>query len=288
MIAPAHTTVLTPNQKAERLTGRPHITYSEIKTFQACPAKHYFQYIEQAKPEQLSAAMLLGTCVHAAIEHVFTSRINGEPLPTMDELMNVFRNTWTGESKDMRVQYAARQDRNAIEAAGQEMIAAYLGSEFTFAGQEVIGVEESFKVQLMRELPDLAGRVDLVTYDGETVTVTDFKTARSIPDGETDQGPVEQLLLYAEGCRPIADQLDAQLKLQFVYISKAKEPKIQVIEVKPDAHRAARTKLIAFSVFEAMHRRTVYPSPSPINCAGCPFKRRCGSTYQFGTDCSVP
>jgi len=281
------TTSLTPNQKAQRLTGRPHITYSEVTTYQACPAKHYFQYVEKAPPERLSATMLLGTCIHAAIEHLFNARMAAEPLPTVDQLIETFRAKWNAESKDIWVEFASGQDRETCEITGRTMLTTFLASDQVFADAEIVGVEESFKVKLMDELPDLAGRVDLVTYDGKTVTITDFKTARSIPDGEYDQGPVEQLLLYSEGCRPIAEQLNAKLKLQFVYISKGKEPKIQAIEVKPDIHRACRTKLIALSVFEAMQRRTVYPSPSPINCSGCPFKSRCKATYQFGADCTV-
>lgn len=81
---------VSPNDKAVALTGRPHISYSEIRTYQACPLKWHFQYVEKAKPEQLSAAMLIGTCVHAMIQRVLDAMLANDSLPTVDQLMSAF------------------------------------------------------------------------------------------------------------------------------------------------------------------------------------------------------
>jgi hypothetical protein len=80
----------SPNHVAERLTGRPYVTYSEVSTFQACPLRWHFGYVERAKPESISAAMLLGTCVHAAIQHYLETRLAVDREPTLDELMETY------------------------------------------------------------------------------------------------------------------------------------------------------------------------------------------------------
>ena len=36
---------LTPNQIAERLTGRDYLSYSAISTYQRCPLRYFFVYV---------------------------------------------------------------------------------------------------------------------------------------------------------------------------------------------------------------------------------------------------
>jgi CRISPR/Cas system-associated exonuclease Cas4 (RecB family) len=81
----------------------------------------------------------------------------------------------------------------------------------------------------------------------------------------------EQLILYAQGCQPIARELQAKVQLRFVYISKTKE----AMAVNLDQGRIERSKAVIRQVFKAAQGGVVYPALSPLNCTGCPFKRRC-------------
>ena len=265
----------TPNERAANLTGRPHLTFSEARTFQGCPLKWHFQYREKAKPEQLSSAMLLGTCVHAAIQQVMEAIMACDHLPTIDGLMETYRKTWDAEAKDIPMQFSKGQDVETSEATAKRMIETFLTSDLACPQGEIIGIEENFRITLSDDLPDLAGRIDLVTHENGILWITDFKTARSVPDQEAAEEAGEQLILYAQGCQPIANQLGATIRLQFLYINKTKEPKVEASEIDMDSTRIHRSKLILRQIFKAMESDHIYPAPSPINCGGCAFRKRC-------------
>jgi len=272
----------TPNglPRGQTPSGRDHISFSEIKTYQACPAKWHFQYVQKAKPEQLSGAMLLGTCVHAVLERVYATMLASDPLPPVEELMKTYRDCWAREARDIPVQFAKGQDATTLEATARRMIETFLAGEYACPEGKIIGIEEGFRVKLADDLPDLEGRVDMLTHHNGELVITDFKTARSIPteDAADDQG--EQLILYSKGCQPIARELGAKIRLRFLYISKTKETKVEALEVSVDLTRIERTMAIIRQVYRAMKNNVVYPAPSPITCTGCPFGSRCAGWHK--------
>jgi len=274
LIAPPRRGV-SPNDIALAMTGRPYMSYSEISTFQACPLKWQFQYVDKAKQEQLSSAMILGSAVHAAIQvHMESLMAHDRPL-TVDGLMDSYREHWKKESGTAPIQYAKGQDSSTMEATARRMLETFMASEHAKPAGQIIGIEESFRIKLADNLPDLAGRVDMITHANDELVVTDFKTARSMWADETAEDRGEQLILYAQGCEPIARELDAKVKLQFVIITKTKEPKVEAIPISIDPNRMDRSKRIITQVFTAMQTGITYPVPSPMNCATCPFKKRC-------------
>src|ERR1035437_1890569 len=206
--------------------------------------------------------MLLGTWVHAIIQKVLEAIIASEPLPGVDDLMVTYRKKWTEEAKDIPVQYAKGQDAQTSEATAKRMIEAFLASDLACPPGEIIGIEETFRVKLANDLPDLAGRYDLETHADGILLITDYKTARSIPENDAAEEMAEQLILYAQGCKPIADQLGAKIRLRFIYISKTKEPKVEAIEVAVDTDRIERSTALIRQVFKAMESGHIYPAPS--------------------------
>src|SRR5205085_1981696 len=90
------------------------------------------------------------------------------------------------------------------------------------------------------------------------------KTARSIPsEGGADELG-EQLILYAQGCQPIAKQLGARITLRYVFISKIKEPRVEALSVKLDEARVKRSCAIIRQVCRAMHAGIVFSGSSDL------------------------
>lgn len=259
------------------MTRRPHVTYSEIRAFQSCPLKWRYQYVDKAEPEQLSAAMLLGSGIHAAVELHFEAILAAAQRPTIDQMMESFRECWDSEKDRAPIQYSRGQDEETTAATARRMLEEFVGSSLAEPGGEIIGVEESFKVHLADDLPSLAGRVDMITHDRETndLTITDFKTARSVWSQTNANEQSDQLILYAQGCRAIADELNANLKLRYVIVTKTKQPRVDAITVPFDTTRIDRSRAIIRRVFQAMQSGVTYPVPSPMNCTGCSFRGQC-------------
>ena len=68
---------------------------------------------------------------------------------------------------------------------------------------------------------------------------------------------------------------DLPVRLEFVVLTKTKDPVIETWPVEIDPHAIGRTKLVIRRVWAAMQAGIVYPNPSAMNCTGCPYQRAC-------------
>lgn len=219
--------------------------------------------------------MLMGTSIHAAIHHHFEQTISAETPPTIDDLMTAYRTAWSREGKGVPLQFPQNQTAQTMESTARRMLECFQASPFARLNGKVIGIEESFRVHMDRELPDLSGRVDMIALEDGELVVTDFKTARGSWSEDTADDRADQLIFYAQGCKPIADDLGVCVRLRFVVLTKTKEPKIESFTVEASPDRIARTKTTIRQVFRAMQAGAIYPVPSPMNCSGCAFQKRC-------------
>ena len=270
-----------PKEQMKAVTGRGYFSFSEVSSFQRCPLQWKYRYIDGVQPEQINAALVLGSGVHAAIEHHFQQIMEVGALPSLDELLEVFDGCWDKEIKDLPVTYPRGQDRETIRSTAGRMIEQFMASPHAQPDGEIVGIEESFRVVLADDLPDLMGCVDMVTRRGNELCITDFKTARSMWSPNTAQENADQLTLYSVGMQDLARTLsdDATIALRFVVITKTKDVKIESLPVKADPDRLNRTVLTVRNVVASMKHASktgaIYPSPSQFNCATCPYKRRC-------------
>ena len=55
-------------------TGKPHVSYSEIKNWRECPYRHKLQYIDKIESFEQSPYLDYGTIIHNACEHYVKTR----------------------------------------------------------------------------------------------------------------------------------------------------------------------------------------------------------------------
>lgn len=259
---------------------RDHLSYSEISTFQRCSLQWWYRYVEKVEPEFISAALVLGSATHAAIEHYLQCKMAALPTPSMDALDQIVQDRWKREADYAPIRLSKTQSKQALFDTAHRMLEAFSNSEFAQGDADVIGLEESFETMIDHDLPNLKGVVDLLTFADGVLTVTDFKTARSMWTTDTLNEKSDQLTLYGKGCQSIADELDAELKLRFVVITKHKSPQINAIEVSIDNDRVNRTRTVIRQVYRLMRAGVVVPSPSAMNCSSCPYQSRCQSWHR--------
>ena len=126
---------------------------------------------------------------------------------------------------------------------------------------------------LVEGVPDLFGRVDLLTEDADSLVITDIKTSRGKWSQEQVEDSSEQLLLYSH----LASEISPGTKIatRFLVLTKAKEPVIEehVREVEPG--NVKRTLASMERVWRAIESGNFYPAPSTMNCASCGFRATC-------------
>ena len=270
--------VLTPastnpaNDIAKKLTGRDYISWSAISTFRTCPLKYKFRYVDGLPEESVSSALVFGTGIHSAVEQHFQAILSGEEQPDIEQLMFAYRSAWLPHDPDT-IQFGSTETRASLDALAARMLAAFLASPAASVQGRVLGVEEEIRGMLVQGVPDLYGRVDLLTEDSDSLVVTDVKTSRGKWSQEQVEDSGEQLLLYSH----LASEISPGKKIatRFLVLTKTKEPVVEehTREVEPAAVK--RTLAGVERVWRAIESGVFYPAPSTVGCAGCGYRTAC-------------
>ena len=251
---------------------RDYLSYSAVRTFQSCPLKYRFRYVDGLPEACTSSSLVFGSAIHAAIEAYFQARLVDDPLPDLDVLMASYRQYWQA-NQTVPIQFGATDSPESCEQLAQRMLARFLASDLAQPEGRIIGIEEELRGELVPGVPDLLGRVDLILETDDHVVIQDFKTARSAWSPDQAEESAEQLLLYGDLVQRLVPGKD--LKLRFAIITKAKEPKVQVLDAAFDGERLDRTKQVFKTVWSAIKAGHFYPSPSPMTCTGCGYRSAC-------------
>lgn len=253
---------------------RDYLSYSAIRTFQSCPLKYRFRYVDGLPEACVSASLVFGSAIHAAVEFYFREVLSGGLPPDLDTLLGVYQQCWQDRA-DTPVEFNKTDTPLALNQLADRMLTRFLDSDLVRPVGRIIGVEEELRGPLLPELPDLLGRVDLLLETDTAVVVQDFKTSRSAWDQEQADEQSEQLLLYADLVRRLIP--GKQLRLQFAVITKTRDPKVRLLETEFDENRLQRTRRVFASVWSAIQAGHFYPVPSTLQCPGCGYHTQCAA-----------
>lgn len=155
----------------------------------------------------------------------------------------------------------------------ERMFRAFQNSDFARPEGTIIAVEEELRGELVPGLPDLLARLDLIVATDEALIVTDFKTARSQWNGDHVDEAADQLIIYHELVKNLADHKPVQLA--FAVLTKTKVPELTVHPVPVEPQRVERTRRLLSCIWQAMQAGHYYPSPGPVKCPACPYRQPC-------------
>jgi CRISPR/Cas system-associated exonuclease Cas4 (RecB family) len=276
--APASPPSRPPNRLAERITGRPYLSHSQLTTMRSCPRKFAFHYVEKIQGDHIPSILIFGGSIHSALEFYFRAKLEGLEV-TAGAMLSAYHDAWRRQieqaGKDVPVRFNKGEDQNILNSLADRIIAAFLTSPLASPKGIILGVEEELRVVLDLDLPDLLAKVDLVTQTDGALHVIDFKTSRSRWTDAKAEESGEQLQLYAITVARMSQHLGVPVKLHFAIVTKAKTPVVQLIPVATDTGRAVAITENVRQVWEAIQTGNFYPSPSPLNCTTCQFKSRC-------------
>lgn len=169
-------------------------SHTKLSTFEQCPQKYKFRYLDGLQVEKKTIEAFLGNCVHAALEKLYADRRLAK-LDTVEELLAFYEQHWRANyTPDIEVVRADRNPQNYFEA-GKGMLAGYYRRYHPFDQGTTLDVELQVSFPLA-EGTHFQGYVDRVAKNGDhCYEIHDYKTSRSLPS----QGQVErdrQLPLY--------------------------------------------------------------------------------------------
>jgi putative RecB family exonuclease len=260
------------NEVAKRHTGRDYISWSALSTFRTCPLKYRFRYVDGLPEESVSSALVFGTGIHTAVEQHYQAILSGEPKPDLDALLFAYRSAWLPHDPDA-ITFGSSESRASLDALAGKMLTAFLNSPAASVRGRVLAIEEELRGMLVDGVPDLYGRVDLLTEDSDSLVITDIKTSRGKWSQEQVEESGEQLLLYSH----LASEISPGKKIatRFLVLTKTKEPVVEEHSRVVEPAALKRTLAGVERVWRAIESGVFYPAPSTINCSSCGYRAVC-------------
>jgi len=143
----------------------PHLSYSRLVVYQACPYRYYLQYVLGCRTP-FTAAISFGSSLHLALQD-FHARMRGTP--RLEELLEVFLKRWIPYG------YRSQEQQARYFEEGLEILRTYyLRNLFGFRPAWL--VEKRFTVSLGGF--EFIGIVDRLDGHPELYQVIDYKTTR--------------------------------------------------------------------------------------------------------------
>ncbi|MBD3164836.1 hypothetical protein GF323_06585 [Candidatus Woesearchaeota archaeon] len=173
----------------------PVYSHSRLSTFEQCPLKFKFQYIDKLETEvENSIEAYMGSRVHETLEKLYKD-LRFAKLNELNELIGFYNNSWRKNWTDgiiiVRKDYTAENYRKM----GEKYITDYYKRYYPFNRGITVSLESNIIIKI--ENYTLQGFIDrLVALPNGIYEIHDYKTSNSLPSQEHIDAD-RQLALYS-------------------------------------------------------------------------------------------
>lgn len=265
-------------------TGKPHVSFSELKDWKECPYRHKLFYIDKIKDTEPSPFLDFGSAVHEGCENL----IEGNQLPKEKLLTNIreawkkydFDNPeWIAKQPDWYKKSYAPLDTWCKWAENMwEEVIPFLDKEFP--GWVIHKAEEDLYEPIEGKNMSFKGFIDGVIKvpkkrgSGHEYWIIDWKTAgpngwRS--DKKRDFSMQLQLVLYKYYWSKKHNVPINQIKCAFITLGRgAKKGKVcQIVKVSAGPKTLAKGVKIVNNMIASVNRKLFLKNR--YSCKYCPF-----------------
>ena len=177
----------------------PVYSHSRLETFETCPLKYKFRYIDKIKKPVEGVEAFVGKRVHEALQKLYDDLLFGKR-NTVEELVAFYRERWKKDWGPGVQIVDVRRSAKDYYNLGAECIRVFYGKNKPFQQSQTIATEERLDFPL-----DSAGRyritglVDRIARRDEgTYEIHDYKTSKAVP-AQSEADTSRQLALYQIG-----------------------------------------------------------------------------------------
>lgn len=245
-------------------------SHSKLSTFEQCPLKYKFKYIDKIKPLiEKTIEAHLGTAVHDTLEWVYNSvKENPNKTITLDEIINYYAVKWQDEFSDEILVVKKEMSAKDYFNKGVEFLINYYTEHQPFQ-DGTIACEKRIEIQL-DENTKIQGFIDRLVHNIEKgiYEIHDYKTANHLPTQEKmDQD--RQLALYSIAIKEIYGQ-DKEVVLIWHYLAHK-----QKIISKRTNEQLEQLKTETKELIKEIESATIFPYNKSALCDWCEYKLCC-------------
>ena len=244
-------------------------SHSKLETFNQCPLKYKFRYIEKIKPEQKSIEGFLGEKVHETLEWLY-SQVKKEKIPTIDEIILYYASSWHKDFKP-EVYFIVKQDITIKDyfEKGIKFLLDYYQGNYPF-NDNTIFTEKMVSI-LLDEDEDykMIGIIDRIVYNKEKreYEIHDYKTSNTLPTEERIESD-KQLPLYSIA---IKDNYNAD-KIQLIWHYLAYNKRIYS---RRTDEQLLKLKKETLELIKKIENTKFFPYNKSVLCNWCEYKNMC-------------
>lgn len=246
----------------------PSYSHSKIKTYEQCPLKFKYKYIDKATPEiDKTIEAHLGQAVHDTLEWIY----NQEEPPSIDDIIQYYAGKWKEKwTESIRVVKEDKEPRDYFNK-GVQFLTDYFSKHYPFK-DGTIECEKKIRLELDNEGKyKIYGFIDRLVYNYETgeYEIHDYKTSSSFPSQE-EMEQDRQLALYSIALKDSYGK-EKEVKLIWHFLNHNR-----TIQVKKQNHHLENLKKETMEKINEIENATYFPRNESMLCYWCEFRERCG------------
>ncbi len=251
------------------MTGAETFSFSRVTTFEQCPRRYRYRYVDGVREAFQSIEAFMGQQVHAAVEWLFEQKGGGR-VPPVAEAVQYYSAGFDRACEQARGSLKVIKQGTRVEdyrRSGAEMLADFHRTRFAHDCLETLGLERHFVLE-MEPGRRFQGFIDRLARDGSgTIHIIDYKTGGRPPirfggkDGD-------QLEAYAVAMFAETDADELVLMLEYLRNGSTQIKRVRRGEAVETARRlGARIQMAA--------EANVFPPSPGTLCDWCGFNDLC-------------
>jgi putative RecB family exonuclease len=245
----------------------PSFSHSKLTTYQQCPQKYKFRYIDEISPSIRSIELHLGNTVHKALEKLYEDAKRGQT-HSCDEILTFYQQKWDeGYRPQLRIVRSGTTARTYLEY-GRQMLLAYHRRFHPFTESATLELEEKFLFPLS-EGREIRGIIDRLAKAGDgSLEIHDYKTSRRFPT-PSQAGSDTQLALYELALRHRWPDTQ-RITLIWHYLAFDKD-----ISIAKTLGQLETVKQNTLGLIKRIESTTAFPTQVTPLCDWCEYKEIC-------------
>lgn len=245
-------------------------SHSKISTFEQCPLKFKFRYIDKIVPEiEKTIEAHLGSAVHAALEWLY-KKVLEQKIPTMDELIIQYQDSWKKDfSENIYIKKQEFTEKDYFNK-GLQFIIDYYIKNHPFQ-DNTLEIEKKISLIIHPEKNHkLIGFIDRLVFNKETneYEIHDYKTADSMPSREKVESD-RQLAIYSMAVKELFGK-EKEVCLIWHYLAHNKK-----ICLKKTQEQLQETKKQILDLIEKIESEKQFPACVSKLCDWCEYQTIC-------------
>lgn len=265
--------------------GKPHVSYSEVSAWQACPWRHKLAYIDDLSEFVPSPYLDYGTIVHDAAENF----LKGNPID-IESVHEKIRAAWEtngfdteefieaqtkrAESQEWKYKHVPLEGWLASAKNSLEQLPVFMDQQFP--GWKHVAAEHNLYESVEgNEEGKFKGFIDCIIElpNGKHVVI-DWKTAGSRGwnrDQRSDFMKQAQIILYKHYWMQLTGKSSRDVKACFVLLKRDSKPgkSVDIVEVGSGPKMLAKANKMVTGMLKGM--RTGFAPKNKTSCRFCEF-----------------